>query len=126
MKTMKEEELAKDTDQIVSDLKKNGLFQMSLGSKELFHSNFLAWIFSYSEEDEHQKKFAVSFFEHLFKDRLVGKKIEKIKAPEREKMNIDLIFTIQLLGDETIEIIFENKVKRKENGLFYNQLFEYE
>lgn len=29
----------------IEDLKKNPIFAMSLSSKELFHSNFWAWLF---------------------------------------------------------------------------------
>lgn len=36
--------------QLCKDLQKDGLFAMSLSSKELFHSNFWAWLFERDEE----------------------------------------------------------------------------
>ena len=36
-------EQLQDFSQLVTDLDHEPLFHMSLGSKELFHSNFLAW-----------------------------------------------------------------------------------
>ncbi len=33
-------------ERIVKDLKKSPLFQLSLSSKELFHSNFIYWLIS--------------------------------------------------------------------------------
>lgn len=73
-------------------LKKNPVFVMSLGNKELFHSNFLAWCLGQNGEawDELRKLF---FFEP-------GMKVE------REKKNFDL-----LLSGENRCVVVENKFK---------------
>ena len=36
--------MSHELDQIIDGLKQSPLFQLSLASKELFHSNFLAWL----------------------------------------------------------------------------------
>lgn len=87
----------------VEILKLNPLFNMSLGSKELFHSNFLAWLLSLDQ----------SFTKKFFKE--LGFKIEKseiVNPPKREKDHIDLIFTVTVKNKIiTKRFIFENKVK---------------
>jgi len=86
-------------------LERNPLFQMSLGSKELFHSNFLAWIISKQE----QVSFVLNFLNDLLQ---LGNKIKAIiEFPEREKMNIDLRFKVELNDNTQRLIIIENKVK---------------
>lgn len=99
-------------------LAKNPLFQMSLGSKELFHSNFLAWALGQKD----QKKFAIRFFEELKEFKNI--EIKDIKAPLREKMNIDLMFTLTLENEneKEVNVIFENKVKSLP---YVNQLIKY-
>lgn len=86
-------------------LEENPLFQMSLGSKELFHSNFLAWIIG----DKEQEKFVIGFLNDLLKLDEIIKSI--VDFPEREKMNIDLRFKVELLNGKQHLIIIENKVK---------------
>ena len=82
------------------NLKKSPLFNLSLSSKELFHSNFLYWL-----GESHKVEFG-----EIFKDFLKilpednNLEIEKI---HREKDNIDLSFTYY----NEQEIIIENKVK---------------
>ena len=83
----------------LEELSKNPLFQMSLGSKELFHSNFLAWLFVQDPE------FAanwLSSFDHL-PDELSLRDNDPI---DREKGNTDL-----WLHFNEGDIIIENKVK---------------
>ena len=62
------------------------IFAMSLGSKELFHSNILAWFIS--------------------RHPAVAEAICGTTAPtvEREKKNTDLLIT----GDEYIPLVIEN------------------
>jgi len=86
-------------------LERNPLFQMSLGSKELFHSNFLAWIISKQE----QVSFVLNFLNDLL--QLANKIKAIIEFPEREKMNIDLRFKVELNNNTQRLIIIENKVK---------------
>jgi len=102
-------------------LAKNPLFQMSLGSKELFHSNFLAWALG----NKDQQKFTKSFFKKLLKDEDLI--IDEIEPPEREKMNIDLKFKIKFPGGKKKSVIIENKVKSmpyKSQPVKYKEKFE--
>jgi len=86
-------------------LEKNPLFQMSLGSKELFHSNFLAWILN---EDKN--------FSKEFISQLTGiNNIKSFTSPSREKMNIDLQFSLIFNDDSEQLIVIENKVKSLPN-----------
>lgn len=77
----------------LDDLSKNSMFMLSLTSKELFHSNFWAWILR-----QYPKIFIKAFYPEYD-----GKADVKIR---REKKNIDLSLQI---GDEFI--IIENKFK---------------
>lgn len=73
-------------------LKKSPIFAMSLGAKELFHSNFWAWLIE--TEDE----FAKVFFE--------GIDCAAITAVQREHKNMDLEISIN-----NKKFIVENKLK---------------
>lgn len=81
---------------LISDMTRSPLFQLSLSSKELFHSNFIYWI-----GKQYKKEFS-----NFWKEVLESDDIE-IKNIEREKQNIDL--TINLENGR--KIIVENKVK---------------
>lgn len=72
-------------------LTQSPIFQMSLSSKELFHSNFIAWL-AEKYPDEMSKVFGAN---------------GRVKKVEREKKNIDL--TLHLSNGK--KIIIENKVK---------------
>ena len=39
-------DLKDDIEQTIKNLSNNVMFRLSLESKELFHSNFLAWVFA--------------------------------------------------------------------------------
>lgn len=80
-------------------LKTSTLFNLSLGSKELFHSNFLAWL-----ADNYSSEIGFAFSKFIKENKNIDL---KIKPPLREKENIDLTFTYE---DEQI-LIIENKVK---------------
>ncbi|MGK0254415.1 MAG: hypothetical protein ACI9OE_001916 [Mariniflexile sp.] len=80
-------------------LKNSPLFNLSLSSKELFHSNFIAWV-----ADIYPKSFG----------KILSEKFEiynsnsELKTPvSREKNNLDLIFEFK----DGTKIIIENKVK---------------
>ncbi|WP_150466968.1 PD-(D/E)XK nuclease family protein [Francisella sp. SYW-9] len=80
----------------IKDLKKSPIFNMSLSSKELFHSNFIAWVLE-------------TYFEQLgkfFSEKLELSNSNKIEKIQREKQNIDISFK---LGDTLV--LIENKVK---------------
>ena len=46
-------------DNIIKNLKNNFLFQASLGSKELFHSNMLAWLLEKKNKEGDNGEFMV-------------------------------------------------------------------
>lgn len=81
-----------------SILSSSPLFNLSLSSKELFHSNFLAWL------AQHYPDFFVEICKEL------GCKADWSKAKwnvKREYMNFDLCIT----SDKKIVMVLENKVK---------------
>lgn len=80
----------------IKQLQKSAIFNMSLGSKELFHSNFLAWLFE-------RYPSAIVIFETDFLDESGGKNI----IIEREKRNIDIIIS----ASNTTSLVVENKFK---------------
>ncbi len=86
----------KQNDKWAEELKGLPIFNMSLSSKELFHSNFIGWILE-TYPVEMGKKFS---------EVLDLEKNEKIVNVQREKNNIDLSFE---LGDTLV--LIENKVK---------------
>ena len=83
-------------------LKESLIFQMSLGSKELFHSNVWAWLI----EQDHN--FVKVFFEGFDFD-----KYEYVKV-EREKYHRDLIIWVKEKSskkEKTHYLVVENKIK---------------
>lgn len=95
--------------QLYTELNNNFLFQASLSSKELFHSNMLAWILQQQNEDGEFEVFRV------FIKEIAGFSIPKIYKweeiiIEREKNNFDLILKWRE-GDFLKYIFIENKLK---------------
>lgn len=86
-------------------LKASPLFNLSLSSKELFHSNFLMWLCEQFPQ-ELGRLFATKF---LIFDESSNNIIVETK---REDKNIDLSFTIN-----NVKFIIENKVKSIPNKL---------
>lgn len=83
--------------QCYSRLKYSPLFNLSLSSKELFHSNFLAWIFeNYREE-------TVAFFN----EKIESFQLIELLEVEREKNHIDITLTF----NDSYKVLIENKVK---------------
>ncbi|MGM3307971.1 PD-(D/E)XK nuclease family protein [Anabaena sp. WFMT] len=93
---MLEQEL--DIESIINELKVLPLFNLSLSSKELFHSNFLAWIC-----EIYPKILGVVFADYLEHDVSSC----EISNVYREYKKIDL--TLKYSHGETL--IIENKVK---------------
>lgn len=88
---------------IISDLKKSPVFNMSLTSKELFHSNFIAWMI---ETDEINSSALLELFSSA--DQRVNKNDpvrREVSLGNRKK--IDLLIN---MNDEK-KIFIENKVK---------------
>ena len=97
-----------DSDEL-EELHQNPMFRISLGSKELFHSNFLAFLW------DCDKQAFLNMISHLLpRDKkinvseLLGK--EKLTI-YREKENLDLCICHTENNKDCIDIIIENKVK---------------
>lgn len=93
----------------LEELYKNPMFRISLGSKELFHSNFLAFIW------DCDKQAFLNMIYHLLPE---GKKINvsELLGKEgltiyREKENLDLCICHTENNKDCIDIVIENKVK---------------
>lgn len=96
-----------DSDEL-EELHQNPMFRISLGSKELFHSNFLAFLWDCDKQA----------FLNVINDLLQSKKInvsELLKKEGltiyREKENLDLCICHTENKKECIDIVIENKVK---------------
>ncbi|MBC8197837.1 MAG: PD-(D/E)XK nuclease family protein [Candidatus Marinimicrobia bacterium] len=84
---------------LIEELKKSPLFNMSLSSKELFHSNFIAWV-----SETYPLKFGKLLSDYFVeKNKFVS---TEIKCVHRESRNLDLIIEF-----ESSKLIIENKVK---------------
>lgn len=93
----------------LEELHKNPMFRISLGSKELFHSNFLAFLW------DCDKQASLNVINDLLPK---GKKINvnELLGKEgltiyREKENLDLCICHTENNKECIDIVIENKVK---------------
>lgn len=91
-----------ETETYIERLKNSALFQVSLASKELFHSNFWAWLFETPEGNNVSAAEYVKIFFHDFS----GSRIEV----EREFMNMDLVIQVTDTSPNEIYVI-ENKIK---------------
>ncbi len=80
-------------------LKKSPMFNLSLSSKELFHSNFIAWLISINS------KFMSSLFSDLLNEKI------NISNCGREKNNFDLNINCEKNCKGNKGIIIENKFK---------------
>lgn len=89
---------------IVSELEGSPMFQLSLSSKELFHSNFLYWIW----------KFDAAAFKRIM-EKLCNASAEFDWSPnyivERETRNFDLSVWEENGDKKILRLIIENKVK---------------
>lgn len=93
----------------LNDLSENPMFRLSLGSKELFHSNFLAFLWDCNKQA----------FLNMLNDLLPeGEKInewffkkEELLTLCREKDNLDISIRHTENKKEIIDIVIENKVK---------------
>ena len=88
-----------DIDERIRNLEESPIYAMSLGSKELFHSNFWAWLM------RRNKGFVRFFFNEIDDEKLSGK--ENFEYVKREEKNRDI--TIHTV-DGGIYVI-ENKIK---------------
>lgn len=88
---------------ILNNLEGNPLFQLSLGAKELFHSNFMGWVLSLDEQ------FTEAFLKQtgLLHEEANVKKCQV----EREYLNFDIFIHLVLQDGKKMAFIIENKVK---------------
>lgn len=98
-----------ESSKICSELKKSPTFAMSLGAKELFHTNFLAFLFESNHEElrQVQNNLKMLFFGEVFEDRVFV---------FREKVHMDLILLRVFSGKlsdhtKTIAVAVEAKLK---------------
>lgn len=100
-------------------LKRSPIYNFSLSSKELFHSNFLYWLLNdiVINENKSGDIACISFWDLLYThlnlpQEYSGYKIENQENTiHREKNNLDLTFSIVNLENNKINVIIENKVK---------------
>jgi len=91
---------------IIASLKSSPLFNLSLSSKELFHSNFIAWLIEIYPEE------IWKIFSKYITDINPSQFKIKEKSVEREKNHIDIMFdVINIENKKEIKVIIENKVK---------------
>ena len=97
-----------DINKELEELHMNPMFRISLGSKELFHSNFLAFLWDCDK----------THFLNMLNQLLPGDKqidanllLKKELTLHREKDNLDLCICHTENEKEYIDIIIENKVK---------------
>ncbi len=93
-----------DLESILENLSKNAMFALSLCSKELFHSNFLVWVFNmYPKECEEifVKDISLQEIDIIKREYNVG------KNKNQKKCNAD----IYIKTNDSKEIIIENKCK---------------
>jgi len=97
-----------ENSEILDKLEKMAIFKMSLGSMELFHSNFLEFLFNI------ERSSFISVINHLLpKDKQLGKNDYKISR-EKENFDICLYHEEPKKGKEVdivYDLILENKVK---------------
>lgn len=101
--------MGKSIDDIIQSLKENPMFHLSLGSKELFHSNFLEFLWEQNKVTSLKmlKEMAPNEEERI--NRLIEIKDDLFMAREKEHFDI-CIFHNE--GNKIVcDIIIENKVK---------------
>lgn len=94
-------------DVLLIELNKNPMFHLSLGSKELFHSNFLAFLW-----DQNPKAFLELLNDLCLNSINVADLLnQKELTLDREKENFDICIHHKEGKKEIYDIIIENKVK---------------
>lgn len=88
-------------DNKIIELKASPIFNLSLSSKELFHSNFIAWICD---------NYSFEFGSLIINEFNLDVQNKEIISTKREAKSLDLIIEF-----ENIKIIIENKVKSTPN-----------
>lgn len=100
------EESQKRISKLVNELRKSPMFQLSLSSKELFHSNFLYWLSQFNLEMF--KQVIKQLFENAGDSLHLYEWYEDFKV-KREHKHYDLCVTNE--DENTVLLVIENKVK---------------
>ena len=101
--------MEKSIDDIIQSLKGNPMFHLSLGSKELFHSNFLEFLWEENKLSFFMMLCAILGEENEHIIQMINSQEEYILSREKKKFDI----CIYHKDDETeiYDVIIENKVK---------------
>lgn len=103
--------MSEKIDEIVEKLKDNPVFQISLSSKELFHSNIIAWLLEEKVGDGSPSENAKSLSE-LFAPKDIDLENYKVLTILREKHNFDLLIVFKKNDSDDFRfVVVENKFK---------------
>ena len=92
---------------MIKELKNSPLYAMSLGGRELYHSNFWAWLMEYGEKNKNNSK-GNPFLKTFLGDEYYTKEYyTKTPMIEREKEHRDVTITF----DNKDVFVIENKLK---------------
>jgi PD-(D/E)XK nuclease superfamily len=91
-------------ERIIQSLKESPVFNMSLGSKELFHSNFIAWLLDPVNQSSVGAQGVGKMLRFLFHDLKSNDAL--VRRVEREVKHFDLKVTL-----ESRALVIENKFK---------------
>ncbi len=102
-------QVSSEINEITKSLKNNFLFQVSLGSKELFHSNLIAWLLEQKNKNGEYEALSIFIKTVAKKDVAI---ITEENTPEiaREENKIDLTIKWKEAGKWNL-IFIENKMK---------------
>ncbi|MDE6277018.1 MAG: PD-(D/E)XK nuclease family protein [Muribaculaceae bacterium] len=92
----------------INYLKTSPMFQLSLSSKELFHSNFLYWLYTLNRNN------FLELFRKLLKNKNLGSNWGEWEV-KREYNHYDLCVISHEDKDEIIHLVLENKFKSLPN-----------
>jgi hypothetical protein len=106
--------------EIVEYLKQNPVFCMSLASKELFHSNMLAWLLESCDSDDNLLSEIAKALAKLFMPKQDSENGYKVLTVLREKNHFDLIIVF-LPKDDYDSINNEDLLEIKDLFLNYKQ-----
>jgi len=99
-------DVSKSWQGVFNDLNDNPIFRMSLGSKELFHSNFLAFLW-----DLDRDVFINMINDNLLNDRALSLDDRSKYELSRETDNFDILISHKDSKRVVCDLVIENKVK---------------
>ena len=103
--------MSEKIDEIEEKLKDNPVFQMSLSSKELFHSNIIAWLLEEKVGDGSPSENAKALSK-LFAPKDTDLNDYKVLTVLREKHNFDLLVVFKKNDSDDFRfVVVENKLK---------------